>query len=81
LTHNRFYYIRSHKKIADFFIFITGAITCWQKLKEENMDKSTVCFMDARSRRFLESTAIKGCQILEHSGWLDKFKPGDIFVG
>ena len=34
--------------------------------------------MDARSRRFLESTAIKGCQILEHSGWMDSIKPGDI---
>jgi hypothetical protein len=45
------------------------------------MGKSTVWFMDARPRRFLESTAIKGCQIPEHSGWLDKFKLGDIFVG
>ena len=45
------------------------------------MSKATVWFMDARSRRFLESTAIKGLQILEHSGWLDKFKLGDIFVG
>jgi uncharacterized Fe-S center protein len=42
------------------------------------MSKATVWFMDARSRRFLESTAIKGCQILEHSGWLDHLKPGDI---
>jgi hypothetical protein len=31
----------------------------------------TVWFMDARARRFLESTAIKGRQILEYSGWLD----------
>ncbi|MCJ7749236.1 MAG: hypothetical protein MUP27_15980, partial [Desulfobacterales bacterium] len=42
------------------------------------MSKATVWFMDARSRRFLESTAIKGCQILEHSGWMDSIKPGDI---
>ena len=42
------------------------------------MNKSKVLFMDARSRRFLESTAIKGCQILEHSGWLDHLKKGDI---
>ncbi len=42
------------------------------------MSETTVWFMDARSRRFLESTAIKGRQILEHSGWLDRLKPGDI---
>ena len=42
------------------------------------MSKATVWFMDARARRFLESTAIKGRQILEHSGWLDNLKPGDI---
>jgi len=42
------------------------------------MSKPTVWFMDARSRRFLESTAIKGRQILEYSGWLDHLKPGDI---
>ena len=42
------------------------------------MSKATVWFMDARSRRFLESTAIMGRQILEHSGWLDALKPGDI---
>jgi hypothetical protein len=42
------------------------------------MSKATVWFMDARSRRFLESTAIKGRQILEHSGWLDHLKQGDI---
>lgn len=34
--------------------------------------------MDARSRPFLESIAIKGRQILDHSGWLDALKPGDI---
>jgi uncharacterized Fe-S center protein len=34
--------------------------------------------MDVRSRRFLGSIAIKGCQILEHSGWLDNLNPGDI---
>jgi uncharacterized Fe-S center protein len=34
--------------------------------------------MDVRSRRFLGSIAIKGRPILEYSGWLDKFKPGDI---
>jgi len=39
------------------------------------MSKATVWFMDARSRRFLESTTIKGRQILEHSGWLDCLKP------
>jgi len=42
------------------------------------MSKLAIWVMDARSRRFLESTAIKGCQILEHSGWLDNLKPGDI---
>jgi len=42
------------------------------------MSKTTVWFMDARSRRFLESTAIKGRQILEFSGWLDHLKAGDI---
>ena len=42
------------------------------------MSKATVWFMDARARRFLESTAIKGRQILEHSGWLDNLKQGDI---
>jgi uncharacterized Fe-S center protein len=42
------------------------------------MRKTTVWFMDARSRRFLESTAIKGRQILEASGWLDRLAPGDI---
>jgi len=42
------------------------------------MSKATVWFMDARSRRFLESTAIKGRQILEYSGWLDRLIPGDI---
>jgi uncharacterized Fe-S center protein len=42
------------------------------------VDKSTVWFMDARARRFLESTAIKGRQILEHSGWLDGLRRGDI---
>jgi uncharacterized protein len=38
----------------------------------------TVWFMDARARRFLESTAIKGRQILEYSGWLDRLKEGDL---
>jgi uncharacterized protein len=42
------------------------------------MIKSTIWFMDARARRFLESTAIKGRQILEYSGWLDNLKSGDI---
>ena len=42
------------------------------------MNKATVWFMDARAKRFLESTAIKGRQILEYSGWLDNLKPGDI---
>jgi uncharacterized Fe-S center protein len=42
------------------------------------MDKATVWFMDARSRRFLESTAIKGRQILEHSRWLDNLRAGDL---
>jgi uncharacterized protein len=37
-----------------------------------------VWFMDARAKRFLESTAIKGRQILEYSGWLDNLKPGDL---
>ena len=42
------------------------------------MSQATVLFMSARARRFLESTAIKGRQILEYSGWLDKLKAGDI---
>jgi uncharacterized protein len=42
------------------------------------MGKSIIWFMDARARRFLESTAIKGRQILEYSGWLDNLKSGDI---
>ena len=42
------------------------------------MAPSKVWFMDARARRFLESTAIKGRQILERSGWLDNLKRGDI---
>jgi uncharacterized Fe-S center protein len=42
------------------------------------MGRATVWFMDARSRRFLESTAIKGRQILEYSGWMDNLKHGDI---
>ena len=37
-----------------------------------------VWYMDARAKRFMESTAIKGRQLLEHSGWLDGLKPGDI---
>src|SRR4030042_3384976 len=37
-----------------------------------------VWYMDARAKRFMESTAIKGRQILEHSGWLDNLKPNDI---
>ena len=48
------------------------------KMGEGAMRETTVWFMDARSRRFLESTAIKGRQILEYSGWLDRLKPGDI---
>jgi uncharacterized Fe-S center protein len=42
------------------------------------MSKAIVWYMDARAKRFLESTAIKGRQILEHSGWLDRLKPGEI---
>ena len=42
------------------------------------MGKVKIWFMDARANRFLESTAIKGRQILDHSGWLDNLKPGDI---
>ena len=42
------------------------------------MAPSKVWFMDARAKRFLESTAIKGRQLLEYSGWLDGLKPGDI---
>ncbi|MFO7985265.1 MAG: DUF362 domain-containing protein [Desulfatiglandaceae bacterium] len=42
------------------------------------MAKAKVWFMNARATRFLESTAIKGRQILEHSGWLDTLSPGDI---
>jgi uncharacterized protein len=42
------------------------------------MAEVKVWFMDARAKRFLESTAIKGRQILEYSGWLDNLKPGDL---
>jgi len=42
------------------------------------MDKAKIWFMDARAKRFLESLAIKGRQILEHSGWLDNLREGDI---
>ncbi|MFH1057579.1 MAG: DUF362 domain-containing protein [Pseudomonadota bacterium] len=42
------------------------------------MDKSTVWFMDARARRFLESTAIKGRELMESSGWLDNLSRGDL---
>lgn len=42
------------------------------------MSVAKVWFMDARARRFLESTAIKGRQLLEHSGWLDNLRQGDI---
>jgi len=42
------------------------------------MAKAKIWFMDARARRFLESIAIKGREILEYSGWLDKLKPGDL---
>ena len=42
------------------------------------MALSKVWYMDARARRFLESTAIKGRQIIERSGWLDRLKRGDI---
>ncbi len=42
------------------------------------MGESRVYFMDARAKRFLESTAIKGREIMEHSGWLDNLKAGDI---
>ena len=42
------------------------------------MGTAKVWYMDARAKRFLESTAIKGRQILEYSGWLDKLHPGDI---
>ncbi len=42
------------------------------------MDKAKIWFMNARAKRFLESTAIKGRQILDYSGWLDNLRPGDI---
>ena len=42
------------------------------------MAKSKIWFMDARARRFLESIAIKGREILEYSGWLDNLMPGDL---
>jgi len=42
------------------------------------MAKATIWFMNARAKRFLESTAIKGAQILDRSGWLDTLRPGDI---
>ena len=46
--------------------------------ERRSMNKAKIWFMNARARRFLESTAIKGVQILERSGWLDNLKAGDI---
>ena len=45
---------------------------------ETSLGKAKIWFMDARAKRFLESTAIKARQILEYSGWLDNLKKGDI---
>ncbi len=42
------------------------------------MTKSIVWTMDARARRFLESTAIKGRELLEHAGWLENLSAGDL---
>ncbi len=42
------------------------------------MAKAKIWFMDARAKRFLESIAVKGREILEYSGWLDNLKPGDL---
>ena len=42
------------------------------------MGKSQVWYMDARGRRFMESNAIKGRELVEQSGWLDHLKEGDI---
>ncbi|MBU0734117.1 MAG: DUF362 domain-containing protein [Proteobacteria bacterium] len=42
------------------------------------MGRAKIWFMNARANRFLESTAIKGRQILEYSGWLDNLQRGDI---
>lgn len=42
------------------------------------MDKAKIWFMNARANRFLESTAIKARQILEHSGWMENLEKGDI---
>lgn len=42
------------------------------------MGKAKIWFMDARAKRFLESTAIKARQIVEYSGWLDNLQKGDI---
>ncbi len=39
------------------------------------MAKATIWFMNARAKRFLESTAIKGRLILEHSEWLNHLSP------
>jgi len=37
-----------------------------------------VWYMDPRGRRFLESTAIKGVQLLDRSGFLESLSPGEI---
>ncbi|MBI4775316.1 MAG: DUF362 domain-containing protein [Deltaproteobacteria bacterium] len=42
------------------------------------MEVAKVWFMDARARRFLESTAIKGDQLLVQSGFLDNIRKGDL---
>lgn len=42
------------------------------------MAKAKVWFMDARARRFLESTAIKAREMVESAGWLDNLSAGDL---
>ena len=51
--------------------------------RDRNLIDENIWNWDAigdEAKRFMESTAIKGRQILEHSGWLDGLKPGDTIV-
>jgi hypothetical protein len=44
------------------------------------MGKATIWFTNAGAKRFLESIAIEGPLILEHSGWLHYLSPlGDSY--
>jgi hypothetical protein len=54
-------------------VFVLGGLPK-DDMERRSMNKAKIWFMNARVRRFLESTAIKGVQILERSGWLDNLR-------